>query len=156
MCSLGGSLNLEFENKKNHSKTSNGAGKFSHILRACKKSQYNVHNCKSGRHNQRHIFGRHNIRYKSPLTNILYYGLKAKEKKYSKTKIPSPNQQNWMLRAFNLCQDTGNNHLLMDSGYDNHSCINLPYYQGPNQIDSSIDLLDKVILTKVITQPTKN
>ena len=60
-----------------------------------------------------------------------------------------------MLYALNLCQDTGNNHLSMDLGYDNHSCIYLPYCQGPNQVDSSINLLDKVILTKVVLQPTK-
>ena len=61
-----------------------------------------------------------------------------------------------MFRTLNLGQDRGNNHLSMDSGYDNHFCINLPYRQGPNQVDSSIDLLDKVILTKVVTQLTKN
>ena len=60
-----------------------------------------------------------------------------------------------MLCALNLCQDTGNDHLLIDiGGYDNHSCINLLYGQGPNQVDSSINLLNKVILTKVVTQPT--
>ena len=45
-----------------------------------------------------------------------------------------------MTRALNLHQDTSNNHLLMDSGHDNHSCINLPYCEGPNQVDSRIDL----------------
>ena len=44
----------------------------------------------------------------------------------------------------------------MDAGYGNQSCINLLYLQDPNQVDSSIDLLDKVILTKVVTQPAKN
>ena len=57
--------------------------------------------------------------------------------------------------AVNLSQDTSNDHLLMDSGYDNHSCINISYCQGPNQVDSNFDLQDKVILPKVITQPTK-
>ena len=39
---------------KNHSKTSNGAGKFSQNLCVSKKFQYNERNCKSGRHNWRH------------------------------------------------------------------------------------------------------
>ena len=43
----------------------------------------------------------------------------------------------------------------MDSGYDNHSCINLLYCQSPNQVDPSIDLQDEVILLKVVTQPTE-
>ena len=60
-----------------------------------------------------------------------------------------------MLCALNLCQDVGNDYFLMDSGYDNHSCINFPFWQGLNQADSSTNLLDKVILTKVVTQPTE-
>ena len=60
-----------------------------------------------------------------------------------------------MFCALNLCQDTGKDHLSSDSGYDSHFCINLPYRQGPNQVDPSIDLLDRVILTKVVTRPTK-
>ena len=59
-----------------------------------------------------------------------------------------------MLRALNLCQDTSNNHLSMDSGYDYHSCINLPYRQDPNKVDSSINLFEEVILPKVVTPPT--
>ena len=35
---------------KKHCKTSNGSGKFSHNLRASKKSCYNKGNCKLGRH----------------------------------------------------------------------------------------------------------
>ena len=140
---------------KNHSATSKGEGRFAHILHAFKKSQYNVRNCKSGRHNQRHTFRHHNTRYKPSLTNIPYYNLKAKERKNRKTKTQSPHQRNLMRRALNLCQDTSNNHLLMDSGYDNHPRINLPYCQHPNQVDSSIDPQDKVILTKVLTRPTK-
>ena len=141
---------------KNHSKTSNGAGRFAHILRACKISQYNVRNYKSGRHNRRHIFGHHNTLYKPLLTNIPYYGLKAKERKNRKSKIPSPCKQNLMLCALNLCQDAGNNHLLMDSGYDDHSYINFLFRQGLNQVDSSTNLLDKVILTEVVTWPKNN
>ena len=74
------------------------------------------------------------------MTNIPYYCIKAKQRKNRKTKNPSPCQQNWMLCALNLCQDTSNNHLSMDSGYDNHSCINFPFCQGLDQVDSSTDL----------------
>ena len=77
---------------KNHSKASNGTGRFAHILCACKKSRYNVQNCKSERHNQGHILGHHNTPYKPSLTNILYYGLKVKGKNNEKTKTPSPLQ----------------------------------------------------------------
>ena len=136
---------------KDHSKTSNGAGRFTHILYACKKSQYNVCSCKSGRHNQHQTFGRHNTRYKPSLTNIPYYGLNVKERKNRKTKLSSPCQRNQVLRALNLCQDVGNNHLLMDSRYDNHSCINFPFCRGPDQFDSSTNLLDKMVLTEVVT-----
>ena len=143
---------------KNHSKTSNGAGRFAHILCACEKSQYNVCNCKPGRHNQCRIFRRHNTQPKPSLTNIPYYGLKAKERKNRKnrqTKTASSCQQILMIRALNLCQVASNDHLLMDSGYDNHSCINFSFRQGLNQVDSSTNLLDKVILTKVVLQLTK-
>ena len=60
-----------------------------------------------------------------------------------------------MLRALNLCQDVGNDHLSTDSGYDNHSCINFPFHCPLNQVDSSTNLLDKVILTEVVIQPTE-
>ena len=52
---------------KNHSTTSKGVGRFTHILRASKKSQYNVGNCKSGRHNQCHTFWHNNTQYKPSL-----------------------------------------------------------------------------------------
>ena len=57
--------------------------------------------------------------------------------------------------ALNLHQGTSNDYLSMDSGYDNHSYINLPYRQGFNQVDSSINLQDEVILPKVVTRPTE-
>ena len=80
-----------------------------------------------------------------------------------------------MLRALNLGQDAnlcgstrlkpsllpfdelniGNNHLLTDSGYDNHSCINFPFLCALNQIDSSTDLIDNMILTEVVLRPTE-
>ena len=60
-----------------------------------------------------------------------------------------------MRRALNLCQDAGNDHLSTDSGYDNHFNINFSFRQGPNQVDSSTNLLDKVILIEVLTRPTE-
>ena len=61
-------------------------------LWACKKSQYNVRNCKSGRHNQRHTYRCCKSKYKSTSTsiNIPSYGLKVKKIKNRKTKHPSP------------------------------------------------------------------
>ena len=49
---------------KSHSKASSGARKVAQNLCACKKSQYNVRNCKSGRHNRRHTFRCCNSQYK--------------------------------------------------------------------------------------------
>ena len=83
----------------NHSKRSSGAGRFAQNLRACKKSRYNVWNCKSGRHNRRHTFRRRNSRHKPTYSNISYHGLKVKGKKKENTKTPSPRQQNRILRA---------------------------------------------------------
>ena len=140
---------------KDHSKTSNGAGRFAHILLACKVSRYNVHNCKAGKHNRGHTFRRHNTWYKPSLTIIPYCGLKVKEKKNGKTKNPSPCWQNWMHRDLNLCQDVGNDHLLTHSRYNNHSCINFSFHQNLNQVYSSTDLLDKVVLIEVVTRPSK-
>ena len=51
------------------------------------------------------------------------------------TKPPSPHRRSRMLRAINHRQDI-----------TNHTLI---------QVDSNTDLLDKVILTEVVTQPTK-
>ena len=60
-----------------------------------------------------------------------------------------------MLRALDLCQDTGIDYLYKDIGYANHSCISFPFRQSLNQVDSSTDLLDKVNLTKAVPRPTK-
>ena len=128
---------------KNCSKAKNGAGRFAHNLCACKKSWFNVQNCKSGRHNQRHTFRWHNTWYKPSLTNIPYYDLKVKLRKNRKTKTPSPRWQNWMRCALGLCQDVGNNHLSMNSGYDNHFCINFLFHCTFNQVDFSTNLLEK-------------
>ena len=99
-----------------------------------------------------------------------------KRKESGNTKDPSPRRRNWMLRALNLCQDAtlcgstkmkpsllhfdelviGKNHLSTNSGSDNHSCINFPFHHALNQVDSSTNLLDKVILTEVVFRPTEN
>ena len=84
---------------KNHSKTSSGAERFAQNPCACKKSQYDVRNCKSGRHNRRHTFKRCNSQYKPKSTNIPYYGFKVKGRKKENTKTPSPCQQNRMLHT---------------------------------------------------------
>ena len=60
-----------------------------------------------------------------------------------------------MYYNLNLCQDVGNDHLSTHLGYDNHSCINFSFHQGLNQVDASTNLLDKVVLPKVVTRPTK-
>ena len=61
-----------------------------------------------------------------------------------------------MLHALNLHlhQDVGDNHLSTNSGYGNHSCINFPFNYTLNQVDSSKNLLDRVVLTEVVIQPT--
>jgi len=158
-----------------HRKTSSGAGRFAQNLRTCKKSHYDVQNCKSGIHNQRHSFKRHRSRYKPISTNILYNGLKVKGRKSYEYKVPSPRRQNWMLCAIIRPQDAiicksirfklsllyfkeldiDNNHLLTNSEYDDYSGINLPLQFAPNQVDSTIDPLDNVVLTEVVLRPTK-
>ena len=152
---------------KNHSKASSGTGRFAQNLRACKKSWYNVRNCKSGRHNWRHTFRRRNSRHRCTSTNIPYNGLKVKERKNGKTKNPSPCRGNRMLRAVNLCHNTSlcgspkfkltflplgglnlcNDYISMDPEYSDHFCF-------LNQVDWNINLLDNMLLTKVVVQPT--
>ena len=90
---------------KNRSKVSNGAGKSARNLWICKKSQYNLQNYKSGRHNQYHTFRRCKPKYKSISTNIPSFGLKVKGIKNGKTKPPSLYKQNQMLNAIKHCQD---------------------------------------------------
>ena len=99
----------------------------------------------------------------------------VKGKKRGNTKAPSPCRRNWMLRSLNHCQyitvrgctkmklsllhfkelNMSNNDLSTNSEYDNRSSINFPLHHTLNQVDSNTDLLDKVILTKVVLQPTK-
>ena len=141
-----------------HQKASSGAGRFALNLRICKKSHYDVQNCKSGRHNWHHSFKCHKPRYKPISTNISYNGLKVKGRKSYKNKAPSPRRQNWMLRAIICCQcdiirrstrfklsllhfnklDIDNNHLSTNSEYDDYSGINFPLQFAINQVDSTI------------------
>ena len=49
-----------------------------------------------------------------------------------------------------------NNHLLTNSEYNDRSVLNFPHQFTPNQVNSTTDLLDNVVLTAVVLQPTKN
>ena len=99
----------------------------------------------------------------------------VKGRKSSNTKAPSPHRRNWMLRALGHRQNItlrgstklklsllpfeelnrGIDHLSTNSEYDTRSRINFPLRHAPNQVDSNTNLLDKVILTKVVLRPTK-
>ena len=90
---------------KNHRKSSSSAERSAQNFRACEKSQYDVWNCISGRHNQHHTFKYCRLRYKPISTNIPYDGLMVKGKKRGISKAPSLCRQNWMLCSINHCQD---------------------------------------------------
>ena len=99
----------------------------------------------------------------------------VKGRKRGLTKIPSPCRQNWMLYSLNHCQDItvrentilkpsflpfeelnmGNGDLSTNSKYGNCSNINFPLHCALNQVDLNTNLLDEVILTEVVLQPTK-
>ena len=49
-----------------------------------------------------------------------------------------------------------NNHLSTNSTYSDHSVINFPFQFTPNHVDSTTNLLDEMVLTKVVTRSTKN
>ena len=51
--------------------------------------------------------------------------------------------------------DINKNHLLTDSEYNDHSVLNFSLQFTPNQVDSTSNLLDDVVLTEVVLQPTK-
>ena len=162
-------IKRSFKNQK----VSSGVGQFALSLRMCKKSYCNVQNCKSGRHNWRHSFKRHRPRYKPIPSNITYDGLKVKGRKGYIT--PSPCRQSRKLRATICCQgdiirrstrfklsllhfndlDINDNHLSTNSEYNDHSVLNFPPQFTPIQVDSTTNLLDKVVLTEVVLQPTE-
>ena len=90
---------------KNHCKSSSGTGRFAQNLRACKKSQYNVWNCKSRRNNRQHTFKYRVSQFKPISTNIPYNDLMVIGRKNDITKAPSPRKRNRMLCSLNHCQD---------------------------------------------------
>ena len=156
-----------------HQKSSSDARQFTINLRIYKNSHYDVQNYKSGRNNQCHSFKQHRPRYKPISTSIPYGGLKVKGRK--DYKAPSPHRQNRMLHATICCQDNiicrstrfklsllhfnkldiNNNHVLTNSEYNNHSILNFPLQFTPNQVDSTTNLLDNVVLTEVVLRPTE-
>ena len=75
---------------KKHRKTSNNSGKFSHNLRASKKSGYNERNCKSGRHGCQHIFMKHKSQTKCVTTNNSSQALEIKGRQIGTFKSPPP------------------------------------------------------------------
>ena len=101
--------------------------------------------------------------------------MKVKGRNKDKTKVPSPCRQNQILCAINLCQDTTchkstkmkppvlpsdepdlcNDCILKDPEYIDCFCINFPFYCVLNQVDLNTNLLDNVLLTKNVLQPTE-
>ena len=51
--------------------------------------------------------------------------------------------------------DIDNIHLSTKSEHNDHSGINFPLQAALDQVDSTTDLLDDVVLTEVVLQPTK-
>ena len=75
---------------KRHCKTSNGSGKFPHILCA-KKSCYNERNCTSRRRGRRHTFMKHKSQRKRATSDNSNQDLKIKSRKSGTFKSsPSP------------------------------------------------------------------
>ena len=93
---------LRIRYTKKHCKTSNGSGKFSHNLRASKKSGYNERNCKSGKHGCRHTFMRHKSRTKRATTNNSSQDVKIKGRKFGTFKSPPPRRLVCMIGAINF------------------------------------------------------
>ena len=99
----------------------------------------------------------------------------VKGRKRGNSRAPSPCRQNWILHSLNHNQDIttgdntklkspilpfevlnmGNGDLSTNSKYDNRSNINFLLHHALNQVDLNTNLLDKVILTKVVLQPTE-
>ena len=98
-----------------------------------------------------------------------------KRRKRGIFKVPSPCRQNWMLCSLNHRQDTtvrkntklkssffsfkelnmSNGDLSTNSEYDDFFNTNFPLHPALNQVDLNTNLLDNVILTEVVLQPTK-
>ena len=96
---------LRIRKPKNNRKSSRGTGRFAKNFCTCKKSQYDVQNCKYRRHNRRHTFKYRVPQLKPISTNIQYNCLMVKGRKNNNTKAPSPCKRNRMLRSLNHCQD---------------------------------------------------
>ena len=99
------SLNLQtlYLKRQESHQSKQWSGEFAQNLWAYKKSQYNVRNYNSGRHNRWHTFRRRESNSKSISTNIPSYDLKFKGINSGKTKPTS--QQSQMLHAIKHCQD---------------------------------------------------
>ena len=48
-----------------------------------------------------------------------------------------------------------NNHLSVNSTNNDHSVLHFPLQFTPNHVDYTTDMLDEVVLTKVVMRPTK-
>ena len=114
--------------------------------------------------------------YKPISTNIPCNGLTVKGRKRATTKPPFARRQNRMLCSLNYRHDItarentnlkssllpfeeliiNNGGLSTKSEYINCSNINFPLHNALNKVDLNTDLLDEVILTKVVLRPTKN
>ena len=95
--------------------------------------------------------------------------MKVKGEKNGKTKSQSPCRRDQMIYAIKYCQDvflrkstriepsfppfdepnTCNDCIIMDRKYNERLCFH-------NQVDLNTDLLDNVLLKRVIVQPTEN
>ena len=89
---------------KKRDKTSHGAVRFAQNLCACKESWYNERNCKSGRHNQHHIFVHCKSWNKNTSTDMPNLGLEVKGRNKVETKFSSLRDQ--ILCAIHYCQNT--------------------------------------------------
>ena len=171
--SLSGYPNLESRNLLKKRKASNGAGKFAVNLCKCKYSDYDVQNCKSGRHNRRHSFKRHSPRHRPCLSNNTYKTLTVEGR--NRYTLNSHHGQTQLVRADLSYQDDiirrstrfkppllhsnefdmNYNHLSVDLTHTDHSILNFPPQFTSNQVDSTTDLFDKVVLTEVVIRPTE-
>ena len=165
--------NSQIKKSFKHRKASNVAGQFAINLRKCKYSDYNLRNCKSGRHNKRHSFKRHSLRHKPCPPKNTYDGLTVKGRKEYTSH--SSCEQTRLLRANISCRediirrptrfkpsrlqsnkfDMNNKHVSVNSTHNDHSIHNFLLQFAPNHVDPTTDLLDEVVLTKVVLRPTE-
>ena len=140
------------------------------ILHKCNYSYYNVRNCKSGRHNRRHSFKRHNIRLRPCPSNNTCVGLTVK---YTTN---SPHRQTRIVRANLSYQDDiirqstrfkssllhsdkfdmNNNHLSVNSTHTEYSILNSPVVISTVYYFSSILIcvgLHSLVFMLVVEQP---